>query len=125
MQGVLYLFIGGGIGTVGRYLLGLGAAKLMAGSYPIGTLLVNLLGSLVIGFLWNYFNSGDSSNQLKLLVMVGVLGGFTTFSSYAIECLNLYNSGNVGLAITHVLANNIGGILLALAGISLGQTVFR
>lgn len=125
MQGLIYLFIGGGIGTLGRYLVGLGAGKLTVGDYPLGTLLVNLIGSFAIGLLWNYFSSGDGSNHLRLLIMVGVLGGFTTFSSYAIECFNLYESGHTGLALTHVLANNIGGILLAFAGMSLGQTLGR
>ena len=81
-----------------------------------GTLTVNLLGSAVIGILAGLFESTAVSQQLKLFLMVGILGGFTTFSAFSLENMQLLKSGQARLAVIYILTSNVIGITLALGG---------
>jgi len=83
---------------------------------------VNLIGSFIIGLLWGMFENQPAAN-LRTFLFVGVLGGFTTFSAYSIETLNLFRDGNVRLAILNILLNNLLGILLALGGFALAKLI--
>jgi CrcB protein len=107
--------LGGAIGSLARFLLSGFAQKYVSNGFPIGTLVVNLIGSFIIGLLFGVFEN-QSANQFRAFLFVGVLGGFTTFSAYSIETLNLFRDGNIRLAILNILLNNVLGILLALCG---------
>jgi hypothetical protein len=78
---LLLLAAGGAIGTVGRYLVSSLAFRWFHGAFPVGTLAVNLLGSLAAGFLWGWFERAAVPPHLRLFLLAGVLGGFTTFSA--------------------------------------------
>lgn len=113
---VLLLLAGGAIGTLARYGLAGFTHKVYPGTFPMGTLVVNLLGSLVIGFLWGISESRNISPNYRSFVFIGLLGGFTTFSTYALETLNLLRENEVRQALTNMVATNVLGLVLVLAG---------
>ena len=120
MSTVLWIMLGGALGTGARY----GLVHLMQTSplegFPYGTLTVNLVGCLLIGFIGALFvDSTGTRNELKLTLMIGLLGGFTTFSSFGFEALTLLRNGSIGLAAIYIIASNVGGVLLAWGGYTL------
>lgn len=118
MRALLLVAIGSGIGGVLRFLL---ATRLQPPSalFPAGTLSVNLLGCLLIGALGAWFSRGPGTpwhTDARTLLMTGVLGGFTTFSTFALETLTLLQAQRPGLALLYALLSNLGGLLLAWLG---------
>ena len=112
---MLYIFIGAGAGGVLRFLLAALIDKHWQAalwSLPVGTMLVNILGSACIG----YASKWDSNAIVKYGVMIGLLGGFTTFSSFSLQTMHLLTKGSYGLATAQVLVS----VLLCLAGTALG-----
>ena len=107
---------GGGIGTVFRYLLSAFADRAAGGAFPAGTMLVNLGGSFLIGCLWGLFERGSLSPNARLFLMTGVLGGFTTFSTFTLENFSLLRDGEFKLAAANMLISNIAGLVLVFAG---------
>ena len=112
----LYVALGGAIGSVLRYAVSGLDFKLSNGIFPTSTLIVNLFGSLVIGILWGMFERFEFSPMLRVFLFVGILGGFTTFSSFSLENLNLLRDGEVKTAVIYILITNISGIGLAFGG---------
>lgn len=124
----LWIAIGGGLGSVLRFWMQGRVQGAVPGLFPAGTLAVNLLGSAVIGFLGGCFgpaSTGAGPAQLKLFLMVGILGGFTTFSSFSLENLYLLRSGEGRLVAIYVLASNVFGIASAFGGFTLARTFTR
>ena len=119
---ILLVIVGGAMGSLARFLMSGFAQKYVSNGFPIGTLVVNLMGSFIIGLLWGVFEN-QSANQLRIFLFVGVLGGFTTFSAYSVETLNLFRDANVLLALLNILLNNVLGILLALGGLTLVKLI--
>lgn len=114
--------LGGALGSVCRYALQGTVQAALPGAFPAGTLAVNLLGSAAIGVLaalFEAFAQTPAAIQARLFLMVGVLGGFTTFSSFSLENLNLLRAGEWRTALIYVLSANVGGILLAAGGYAL------
>ena len=98
---LVYAIIGGGIGSGLRFLMTDWTHKHVAGVFPWGTLWVNLIGSFVIGILWELTERISIAPDLRVFVLVGILGGFTTFSSFALETVSLLREGEADLAIGH------------------------
>lgn len=119
---ILLVMVGGAIGSLARFLLSGFAQKFVSNGFPIGTLMVNLIGSFIIGLLWGVFEN-QTASQLRVFLFVGILGGFTTFSAYSIETLNLFRDGNVRLAVLNFLLNNVLGILLAFCGLATAKFI--
>jgi CrcB protein len=114
----LLLIAGGGaVGAVGRYYLAGWTQALARGTFPIGTLAVNVLGCLLIGMLGAFFGGPHLVRQeYRLLLMVGLLGGFTTFSTFGLETVTLINEGQFGQAGLNVLLSNGLGLLAVWLG---------
>lgn len=120
-QQIVLVAAGGALGSVGRFLTSEWMTRLSGKGFPWGTLAVNLAGSLLAGlvFAWLAEREGAAA-WLRLLLVVGLLGGFTTWSSFALETLLLGRSGNTGAALAYVSASFVGGLLLVWAGWRLG-----
>ena len=123
MSGIVYIAAGGAIGAVLRYVISGIPHSMVQGTFPWGTALVNLAGSLIIGFLSGLlFNRmALMSPEMRKFVFIGILGAFTTFSTFSFETFKLFNEGEITLAISNILLNNTGGIVLALAGYMSGK----
>ena len=116
----LYVALGGAIGSVGRYWTGLLAARLWGDGFPWGTLLINVLGSFVIGgFATLTLPDGPlpAGLNLRVFVIVGLCGGYTTFSSFSLQTFLLIRAGEWGAA----LANAMLSVVLCLAAVTLGS----
>jgi len=119
--------IGGFIGSVLRYLVA-GWAQGLSKSldFPYGTLTVNLVGCFVIGFLGQLAEArGIFTPETRLLVFIGMLGGFTTFSSFGNDTLNLARSGQMFNALSNVAVNVIFGLLLVWLGRTVAYLIWR
>ena len=115
MLNCLYVGIGGFIGTVCRYLIGLLPIETNNG-FPIKTLIINIAGSLVIGLIAAFaVKNKDLNEQIVLMLRVGVCGGFTTFSTFAYESTDLMRNGHMGLALAYVCTSIIFGVLAVFA----------
>ncbi len=116
MQKLLYIAAGGACGAVLRYLTAQTVHMFVSNVYPWGTLLVNLIGSFLAGFIWFLTDKIMVAPHVKLLIMVGILGGFTTFSTYMLETLHLLRDGEIQLAVGNLLLNNVLGLVLVFSG---------
>ena len=87
--------------------------------------MVNLAGSLAIGFLWGLSERLVFSSNLKPFIFVGILGGFTTFSTYGLECFNLLRDGEVLLALTNIFLSNVIGVSLVFLGFALSRALIH
>ena len=122
---LLWIAAGGAVGAALRYLVAGWMQRLTGGTFPVGTLAVNVLGCFAIGLL-NYLLLGPLMvrEEVRLAVVVGVLGGFTTFSSYGWETLALTNEGAWLAAGANVALNNVLGFAAAWAAYRLAETLF-
>ena len=107
MGKILWVGFGGFLGSIGRYLLSGYVQHLLRGTgFPYGTLAVNLTGCLLIGFLSQWVATrGFLSPDARLFIFVGLLGGFTTFSTFGNETMNLWQAGDSAAAFTNVLVH--------------------
>ncbi len=119
LKDLIAVAIGGGLGASGRYLAGMLVRNLFQGDFPWGTLAVNVTGCLLIGMVAG--KTGGSETTLRLFLVVGILGGFTTFSAFGYETLRLLQDGNPGGALLNVAAQ----ILLGLAGVWAGVSIAK
>lgn len=117
----MLVMVGGSLGAASRYGVGLLTARLWGTGFPCGTMVVNLAGCFIIGFL---FALADRSRLLtpdvRLLLITGYLGALTTFSSFSLETVNAGRSGLMLHALANILINNAGGLALTYLGLRLG-----
>jgi CrcB protein len=119
----ILVMAGGAIGSVARYLVGRLALAWLGPDYPWGTLAVNLLGGFLMGTMAGTLARTGGSEHTRLLIGVGVLGGFTTFSSFSLETVNMIERGDWGMALTYALVSVIGSVLALFAGLYLIRAV--
>lgn len=120
----LVVAIGGAIGSALRYGTSLGAARVLGTSFPYGTLLVNLAGCLLAGIVFGIMEDrAGFSPMVRLLLLTGFLGGYTTFSTFMLETVTLVQGGAWGIALTSLIANNAAGAALAVGGIYVGRVI--
>ncbi len=108
--------LGGALGSVLRYGLSGAVHRLIDSEFPWGTMVVNLVGSFLIGFLWDSFERAAFTPAMRTFIFIGVLGAFTTFSTYTLENVNLLRDGELRLALMNVAVSNAVGIALVFAG---------
>jgi CrcB protein len=124
MQSALLVFLGAGLGGVLRHGVNTGCARFCGMAVPWGTLTVNVVGSLLMGLIagWLTFRSGEGSAQpLRLFLLTGILGGFTTFSAFSLDAALLWERGEPALAGAYV----IGSVVLSLAALAAGLAIVR
>jgi len=117
----LAVALGGALGTMGRYFVSGLVANAFGETFPWGTLIINITGSFVIGFFGTLTGPDGRlmvSGTMRQLVMVGVCGGYTTFSSFSLQTLNLMRDGQWGWAAGNIL----GSVTLCMIGVWLGAT---
>lgn len=121
-MGYLLVFLGGGLGAALRHGVNLAMASLLGTRFPYATLFANVSGSFVMGLIVAYFAfKGGGSQHWKLFLTTGVLGGYTTFSTFSLETAVLYERGELGLAALYVIAS----MLLAIGGLFAGLFFVR
>ena len=121
---LIYIVIGGGIGALLRYFTSQFVNNLYNRNFSLGTVFVNCIGALLIGFLINIFDLYGINTKFKLLIITGFLGGYTTFSTYSFETANYFINGNIKYGIINILLNNILCISFVLLGLWLNKIIF-
>ncbi|SMX39136.1 Putative fluoride ion transporter CrcB [Maliponia aquimaris] len=122
MTPIVQVALGGALGASARYMTGVATARLLGKGFPWGTLIVNILGSFLMGVLViALLHLGG--NRYAPLLMTGVLGGFTTFSAFSLDAVTLYERGQVGLAAGYVGASVVLSIGALFAGLSVARSV--
>ncbi len=119
---LLQVALGGALGASARYLAGIAATRALGRDLPWGTFLVNVAGSFLMGVLIAVLARRGGTAALPFLA-VGVLGGFTTFSTFALDAVTLWERGQAGHALAYVLGSVILSILALFAGLTLARAV--
>lgn len=119
MRAYALVAMGGALGAVVRFAIGLQAVRWMGDGFPWGTLMVNVLGGFLMGLLAS--SLGESERMMRAFLGVGVLGGFTTFSAFSLETLRLFESHAPLLAMGYVAASIVLAIGACWAGLWLGR----
>lgn len=123
----VYIIAGAAIGAPLRYFIGGRVQSSFGGVFPSGTLVVNLLGCFAIGFLFGFAEARDAplSREARLFLVTGLLGGFTTFSSFGWETVALLRDEDFGLAFLNVLLSVAVGLIAVWTGFSTARIVFE
>ncbi|HEX8552649.1 MAG TPA: fluoride efflux transporter CrcB [Abditibacteriaceae bacterium] len=117
MRHIIFVGLGGFLGSVARFQLGALATQLFGPRVPAGTLVVNLLGCFLVGYLSGLIEKRYLfSAETRLFLITGFLGGFTTFSAFGLETTRLLERGKWPFAMANVVANVVGGLLLVWLG---------
>lgn len=118
----LIVFVGGGLGAALRHAINILSARGLGTSFPYGTFIINITGSLVMGLMAGYLTfKGDAAQPWRLFLMTGILGGYTTFSAFSLDAVLLYERGEMGLALLYVA----GSVALSIAGLVAGLALVR
>jgi len=124
MPRIIWIGLAGAAGTILRYWLSGAVAKRFGETFPLGTLAVNVIGCLLAGALFYLmYERFLSSPTLRSAVFIGLLGGFTTFSSYGLQTFTLLRDGEIFLALLNVAVSNVAGLFLVWAGYRLAGLV--
>lgn len=124
MVKIIHLVIGGATGTIARYLLSNSVYRIFGTSFPYGTLIVNLLGCFLVGLFFSLAeNKFLLSSNMRILLMVGFCGAFTTFSTFILETSQLIRDGESMRAFLNVALSCVAGFVVFRAGILIGASV--
>lgn len=125
MTSVFFVALGGAIGATLRYLLSGLVSRYVESAFPAGTLGVNLVGCFAVGLLWEPLAHTALSPHARTFFLIGVLGAFTTFSTFGIESVNLLRAGELRLLVLNLLLSNVLGIALVLLGLGVSRLVYN
>ena len=122
MQIVLSIAFGGALGALARYFLSKNIDSLTSSSFPYGILLCNIIGSLLLGILYTSFSKGlFFSENIKILIQVGILGSFTTFSAFSLEAYLMIEKGSYSIAAIFIILS----VVLSIMGLILGIYFYK
>lgn len=122
---MLLVAAGGAVGSVARYAVGAWTMRALGPGLPWGTFIVNIVGSFVIGlFAEMVARKFSASPELRLLLITGFLGGFTTFSAFSLDAISLFERGASAWALAYVLGSVTLAIAAVIAGLALGRQFF-
>ncbi|HEV7667759.1 MAG TPA: CrcB family protein [Thermoanaerobaculia bacterium] len=122
MARLLWISLGGAVGTAARYLLSLWVLRATGPGFPWGTLAVNTIGSFLLGLLMQIgFGESQASQTLRLALTTGAMGGFTTYSTFNYEMLRSFEEGAWPLALANLSATVFGCLAAGLLGVALGR----
>lgn len=121
MNTVVSIGIGSFIGGVFRYLLSTFIQGRLGSAFPYGTLLVNITGCFLIGTIYGLATSGAISQEWRLYLATGLIGGFTTFSAFSLELLQLLQAGRIMQALAYATISVVIGLLFTFIGLWLGR----
>jgi CrcB protein len=126
MNKLIFVALGGGAGALARYLVGTQTLRLWGPNWPYGTFTVNVLGGLLMGALVGYLahRGGADQERWRLLLGVGLLGGFTTFSSFSLETALMIEKRAYGTAAVYVGASVVVSIVALFAGLMIARRLF-
>jgi len=126
MENLLLVMAGGATGAAARYLLGVQAFRSLGSAWPYGTGIANVSGGLLMGLLAGYLahRGGADQERWRLLLGVGVLGGFTTFSAFSLETALMLQRRDYGQAFTYITGSVALSIAALFAGLMLARKVF-
>ena len=120
IRAIILVGIGGGVGSIFRYLTSVFVGKYFQPLFPWATFAANILGCLIIGLLFGFFDRHQLTNpDLKYLFITGFCGGYTTFSAFAAENINLFQSGNTLTAFLYIAASVLVGLFAVWLGVTL------
>ena len=125
MQQVFLIALGGSLGAVARYSLSTIVYHTTNEFFPWGTLVVNLTGCFLIGVFTQLFETAIIPSEWRSSITIGFIGAYTTFSTYSFETLNLLREGEFGRASLNIIASNLLGLLLVVAGIYSARAITR
>jgi CrcB protein len=117
--------LGGAIGTLARYIVGGLDYRFSSGVFPISTLVVNVSGSFAIGFLWGLIDRFAVSPNIRMFIFIGILGGYTTFSTFSLETFNLMRDGEYRIALMNVFFSVILSIVAVFLGYFASKTLLN
>ncbi len=122
MKTILYIGLGGFLGAISRYEISIFINKYNQSQFPCSTLAVNILGSILIGFIMSWsVNISPIPNNIKLFLTTGCMGGLTTFSTFSYETVVLFNEGNIILSILSIFSN----LFFSILGVCVGMYICR
>ncbi|MDP1027346.1 fluoride efflux transporter CrcB [Sphingomonas sp. KR1UV-12] len=122
MPSLILVMLGGALGSGARHLTGRAMLALFGPDLPWGTLTVNLVGGLLMGMLVGVLARMSAAEPWRLLLAVGVLGGFTTFSSFSLDVVTLAERGQVGMAMGYALVSVAGSVTALVAGLAMTRS---
>jgi CrcB protein len=118
MDRYLLVLAGAAVGGVARYVIGAAVMQRFTGRFPLGTLVVNVTGCFLIGILMSYFTErGEPHPQLRLLLVTGLLGGYTTFSAFAWESFEAVDEGSFWIGLANLAGSVVLGYLAVWCGV--------
>jgi CrcB protein len=121
-MGYVIVFLGGGLGAMLRHGVNLATARLLGSAFPWHTFFINITGSLVMGLIAGWFAlKAGASQDWRLFLTTGILGGYTTFSAFSLDAALLYERGELGQAAFYV----VGSVVLSIAGLFAGLWLVR
>jgi CrcB protein len=117
---ILIIGLGGGLGSIFRYLVQLGTSRLVTVAFPAGTFLVNITGCFIIGLLYGFSDKyATLTTEWRLFLITGICGGYTTFSSFSYESISLFRQGNYTYFMAYTVLSVAVGLLATLGGMLL------